>query len=137
MTRSARRFEDFAVWQRAREFVCHVYQQTRHGEFAKDFGLKDQIQRAAVSITSNIAEGYERNSNKELLRFLYIAKGSAGEVRSQLYNASDLGYINEMDVKALMERIQQISAGIYKWIDSIQKSTFNGIRYNPFDTQNP
>ena len=137
MTRSARRFEDFDVWQQAREFVYHVYQQTRHGEFAKDFGLKDQIQRAAISITSNIAEGYERNSNKELLRFLYIAKGSAGEVRSQLYNASDLGYINEMDVKVLMERIQQISAGIYKWINSIQKSTFNGIRYNPFDTQNP
>ena len=132
---SVRRFEDFAVWQQAREFVQLVYQQTRRGEFAKDFGLKDQLQRAAVSITSNIAEGYERNSNKELLRFLYIAKGSAGEVRSQLYNASDVGYIDGTDVKDLMERIQQISAGIYNWITSIQKSEFNGIRYNPFDQQ--
>ena len=127
------KFEDFIVWQQARELVGLVYAQTRSGDFAKDYGLKDQIQRAAVSIPSNIAEGYERNSNRELLKFLYIAKGSAGEVRSQLYTALDLKYLTQDVCDDLMTRIKRISAGLFKWIRSIQQSGFNGIRYNPFD----
>ena len=86
------RFEKMDVWQQARTIAKNVYVASRQGEFARDFGLRDQIQRAAVSIMSNIAEGFERGTNKEFIQFLFIAKGSAGEVRSQLYVAFDLGY---------------------------------------------
>lgn len=91
------KFEDMKVWQDAREFVNQIYMSTSNEKFKKDFGLRDQIQRAAVSIMSNIAEGYERDSNKELIRFLQISKGSAGEVRSLTYVAKDLGYINDKE----------------------------------------
>jgi four helix bundle protein len=87
------KFEDMKVWQDTRIFVNQIYTSTSNQKFSKDFGLRDQIQRASVSIMSNIAEGYERDSNKELIRFLIYSKGSAGEVRSLLYVAKDLGYI--------------------------------------------
>ncbi len=88
-------FEDLKVWQLSREFVKSIYKLTSKPKFKNDFGLKDQIQRASVSIMNNIAEGFERDNNKELIRFLIFSKGSAGEVRSLLYVASDLGYINQ------------------------------------------
>lgn len=91
------KFEDMKVWQDAREFVTHIYRSTAKQKFKTDFGLRDQIQRAAVSIMSNIAEGYERDSNKEMVRFLLYSKGSAGEVRSLLYVANDLGYLTEKE----------------------------------------
>jgi four helix bundle protein len=91
------RFEEIDAWQKARELTKAVYAVTNEGAFARDFGLKDQIRRAAVSVMSNIAEGFERSGSGDFLRFLAIAKGSAGEVRCQLYVASDLGYI-ENDV---------------------------------------
>jgi len=91
------KFEDMKVWQDAREFVSKIYKSTSNQKFNKDFGLRDQIQRAAVSIMSNIAEGYERDSNKELIRFLQYSKGSAGEIRSLLYIAKDLGYLNDKE----------------------------------------
>jgi len=90
-------FEDMKVWQDARELVNQIYKSSSGQKFSKDFGLRDQIQRAAVSIMLNIAEGYERDSNKELIRFLQFSKGSAGEVRSLLYVAKDLGYISEKE----------------------------------------
>ena len=76
------KFEDVLAWQKGREMTRIIYRLSRLGEFAKDFGLRGQIQRAAVSITSNIAEGFERGGNKEFVQFLSHAKGSAGEVRS-------------------------------------------------------
>jgi four helix bundle protein len=85
-----KRFEDIKAWQAARELVSAVYRVSGKGKFEKDFGLRDQIRRAAVSVMSNIAEGFERCSDKEFNRFLYIAKGSAGEVRSHLFVALDL-----------------------------------------------
>ena len=91
------RFEDLIAWQKARKLTCEIYQITRQGAFVKDFGLSNQIQRASVSIMSNIAEGFERGSNKEFIQFLYIAKGSCGEVRSQIYIAFDQRYISEND----------------------------------------
>ena len=91
------KFEDMKVWQDAREFVKQIYKCTANQKFKKDFGLRDQIQRGVVSIMSNIAEGYERDSNKELIRFLQFSKGSAGEVRSLLYVATDLGYLTEKE----------------------------------------
>lgn len=86
-----RRFEEIDAWKQARELTCEVYRVSRRKAFSKDFALRDQIRRAAISISSNIAEGYERDSRKAFLHFLSIAKGSAGEVRSQLYVALDEG----------------------------------------------
>ena len=107
------RFEDMKVWQDARELVNQIYKSTSGQKFSKDFGLRDQIQRAAVSIMSNIAEGYERDSNKELIRFFQFSKGSAGEVRSLLYVAKDLGYIIEKEFsnhyESAVSIIKQIS----------------------------
>jgi len=82
-------FEDMQVWQDAREFVKSIYNLTLEYKFKGDYGLKDQIRRAAVSIMNNIAEGFERDNNKEFVKFLGYAKGSAGEIRSMLYVALD------------------------------------------------
>ena len=90
-----KRFEDLQVWQDARMFVKSIYELTSFDNFKKDFGLKDQIQRAAVSIMNNISEGFERDNNKEFRKFLGYSKGSAGEVRSMLYIALDLKYISK------------------------------------------
>lgn len=103
-----RRFEDIDAWQLGRELTALVYEATRRGDFARDFGLRDQIQRASVSITSNIAEGFERRSPAEFARFLLIARGSAGEVRSQ-YAALDLGYIDPATFDALYRLATRIS----------------------------
>ena len=90
------RFEDIVGWQKARELVKVVYQMTNESEeFRKDFGLRDQIRRAAVSSMSNVSEGFARTSDKEFANFLNIARGSVAEVQSQLYIAIDLGYINQ------------------------------------------
>jgi len=88
-------FEDLKVWQDTRAFVKLIYELTASDSFKKDYGLKDQIQRAAVSIMNNIAEGFERNNNKEFVVFLKYSKGSAGEIRSMLYVALDLNYISK------------------------------------------
>src|SRR5208283_3554416 len=88
------RFEDLIAWQKARELAREVYLATREGPFARDFGLGAQIQRAAVSVMSNISEGFERASRPEFHRFLSIAKASCAEVRSQLYVTLDVGYLS-------------------------------------------
>ena len=102
-------FEDLLVWQKSRVLVKEIYLLTRQEKFSKDFGLRDQIQRAAVSVPSNISEGFDRQSRKEFKQFLYIARGSASEVRTQLYLAFDLGYIAESDLKKLKELTVEIS----------------------------
>ncbi|MBI2360543.1 MAG: four helix bundle protein [Deltaproteobacteria bacterium] len=86
-------FEDLEIWKEARRLTWEIYQLTRDPRFSKDFGLSSQIQRAAISIMSNIAEGFERGGNQEFAHFLYMAKGSCGEVRSQLYVAADQSYV--------------------------------------------
>lgn len=96
------RFEDLLVWQKAKVLCVDVYGVTREGAFARDFGLRDQIQRAAVSVMSNIAEGFDRNSRAEFARFLAISSGSAGEVRSQIYLAKELGYLRDEDYTRLL-----------------------------------
>ena len=95
MTAKVERFEDLIAWQKARKLTSEIYRITMHGEFAKDFGLRDQIRRAAVSVMSNIAEGFDRGSRGEFHQFLVVAKASCAEVRSQLYVAQDVGYINQ------------------------------------------
>jgi len=88
-------FEDLDVWKKSRKLVNEIYSLTKKQRFSKDFGLVDQIRRSAVSVMSNIAEGFERGSNTEFIRFLYIAKASCGETRSHLFIAFDQGYLSE------------------------------------------
>jgi four helix bundle protein len=107
-----KRFEEMPVWQGARKLTTIVYGLTRTGRFAKDFGLRDQIQRSSVSIMSNIAEGYERGSNREFMHYLSYAKGSIGEVRCQLYVAMDLKYITPEEFKGAFELCIAISTQI-------------------------
>lgn len=95
------RFEDLVAWQKARELTRLIYSVSRQGEFARDYGLSNQIQRAAVSIMSNIAEGFERGGRAEFHQFLVVAKASCAEVRSQLYVAVDVGYITEAEFDQL------------------------------------
>lgn len=117
------KFEDMKVWQDAREFVNQIYKSTSNEKFKIAFGLRDQIQRAAVSIMSNIAEGYERDSNKELIRFLQISKGSAGEVRSLIYVAKDLGYINNKEFLTHYESSLLIIKQISNFIKYLKERT--------------
>ncbi|PIZ44144.1 MAG: four helix bundle protein [Armatimonadetes bacterium CG_4_10_14_0_8_um_filter_66_14] len=115
------RFEDVDAWKEARALARAIYRISGTGEFARDFGLRDQIRRAAVSVMSNIAEGFERGGNREFIQFLFIAKGSAGEVRSQLYVAADLGYVDEgtlRDLKKLTETVSRLIAGFIKYLKS-------------------
>lgn len=93
MAKRIERFEDFIAWQKARKLTADIYRVTSEGRFARDFGLKDQIRRAAVSSMSNLAEGFERGRPAEFHQFLSIAKASCAELRAQLYVALDVGYI--------------------------------------------
>ncbi|HEX6748203.1 MAG TPA: four helix bundle protein [Longimicrobium sp.] len=112
------RFEDLKAWQKAKQLCVDIYRVTGSGRFARDFGLRDQIQRASVSVMSNIAEGFERNSKPEFARFITFARGSAGEVRSQLYLARDLEYVGEKDFGALLEKCSEIT----RMLVSLRKS---------------
>jgi len=115
------RFEDLIAWQKARELAKQVYLCTSKGAFAKDFGLRDQIRRASVSVMSNIAEGFERGGRPEFHQFLVIAKGSCAEVRSQLYIAKDVGYLSEKIFDTLMDLCMEVSRIIGGLRASIQK----------------
>ena len=103
------RFEDLIVWQKSRTLAANVYRATAEGRFARDFGLRDQIRRAAVSVMSNIAEGFGRHSRADMRHFLAMARGSAFEIRSQLYLAHDLGYVNDHEHLALHELCIEVS----------------------------
>lgn len=102
------RFEDLIAWQKARGLTKRIYQVTRDGDFAKDFGLSGQIQRATVSIMSNIAEGFERGKRGEFHQFLSTAKGSCAEVRSQLYVAFDIGYLDQSKFNELLNHAEEV-----------------------------
>jgi four helix bundle protein len=102
MPKKIEKFEDFIAWQKARELTREIYKVTNLDKFARDFGLKDQIRRSAVSIMSNIAEGFERGRPSEFHQFLSIAKGSCAEVRSQLYVALDADYLTQQEFGRLM-----------------------------------
>lgn len=97
------RFEDIEAWKRARELTRAVYKVTDESSFARDFALRDQIRRAAISIMSNIAEGYERDGDKEFRQFLSVAKGAVGEVKAQLYVALDVGHLTETEFSRLFD----------------------------------
>ena len=106
-------FEDLTIWKESMQMVIQIYNAFKD---CKDFAFKDQIQRAAVSIPSNIAEGFERKSNKEFIQFLFIAKGSCGELRTQLYIAAKLKYVGKTESATLIENAKTLSAQIAKLI---------------------
>jgi len=108
-------FEDMEVWQKARELTRDLYAISTQGRFSRDFGLREQVRRAAVSIVSNIAEGFERRGDREFARFLSVAKGSAGEVRAQLYVALDLGYLSRTE----FDRLSAASVEISRMVSSL------------------
>jgi len=115
-------FEDIIAWQKARELNKVIYSITNNNtNFFKDYGLRDQLRRASVSISSNIVEGFERETTKEFIRFLYIAKASAGECRSQIYLAYDLEYITIEEFNNLKNKISEVSkliSGFIKYLNS-------------------
>jgi four helix bundle protein len=108
-----RKFEDILAWQKARELTRGVYQLTLRSDFSKDFELRSQIRRAAVSIMANIAEGFGRHSDKDFANFLNIAHGSAYEVQSHLYVALDLGYVPEDSFESLYGSLDEIARMLF------------------------
>ena len=110
MEKGFKKIEDIEVWKRGCRLAVKIYEISRDGSFAKDFGLRDQVRRAAVSVPSNIAEGFERESDVEFKRFLNIAKGSCGELRTQLYIAKALNYIENTDAETLLIECKEISS---------------------------
>ncbi|MDD5138629.1 MAG: four helix bundle protein [Verrucomicrobiales bacterium] len=123
------RFENLISWQKARELNRLVYGASRNSAFAKDFGLRDQIRSASISIMSNIAEGFERGGDKEFLQFLSIAKGSCGEVRAQLYAALDENYLTSEQFKVICDRCVEVSRLISGFMTYLRRSELKGSKF--------
>ncbi|HQT92494.1 MAG TPA: four helix bundle protein [Candidatus Kryptobacter bacterium] len=119
MGRRIERFEDLEVWKESMRLARDIYGQLRN---CRDYSLKDQVQRAGVSIPSNIAEGFERQSNKEYVRFLFIAKGSAGELRTQVYLATDLQIVDRKIGLELIDRCRKVSSMLYNLIQTRRRN---------------
>jgi len=123
------RFEDIMSWQKARELTREIYKCTRTGEFARDYGLKDQIQRASVSTMANVAEGFERGGDKEFIQFLSTSKGSCGEVRSHLYVTLDQGYLTQPGFDHLYGQASEVSRLLSGFMTYLRESTLRGPKY--------
>ncbi len=126
---SFKSFEEIESWQKARELTRKVYTVSNQGAFTKDFGLRDQIRRASVSIMSNRAEGFERDGNREFLQFLTVAKGSSGEVRAQLYIALDQDYIDKNTFETLSAISIEIGNLIGGLMNYLRKSDIKGKKF--------
>ena len=122
-------FEDLAIFLKARELSKQVYQITRQGEFKYDSRFVQQIRASAGSVMDNIAEGYERQGNKEFKNFLYIAKGSCGELRSQVMRAHDVNFITDETYNQMYADCKKLSIAIANFITTIKDSEFKGTRY--------
>ena len=123
------RFEDLEIWKMARKLSKEIYELTIQKEFSRNFALVDQIRRSSGSIMDNIAEGYERDGQKEFLQFLYISKASAGETRSQLYRAFDCNLITEEQLTDLTNELLKLSTKIQNFINYLKKSGLKGNKY--------
>lgn len=126
MKQTVQKFEELKVYQQARELTNRIYIVTRQATFARDRSLVDQIRRASVSVVSNTAEGYERGSTPEFVQFLYVARGSCGEVRAQLGIARDQGYLSDADCEAMSGQCRLVSGMLYKFIQYLQGSGMPG-----------
>lgn len=122
-------FEEIQVWQKARLLINELYVITGRGAFAKDFGLRDQLRRAGVSTMANIAEGYERGGNREFLQFLSVAKASAGEVRSHLYLALDLHFIDNREFERLAGMSREVSKMLSGLMAYLRRTGMKGRKY--------
>ena len=124
----AKRFEDLEIFKKARDLCKEVYKITKAVDFHKDTRFVQQIHASAGSVMDNIAEGFERDGNKEFINFLYIAKGSCGEVRSQIIRASDVGFIDKDTATRLYNDCLNLSRAIAKFIASLKKSSITGLK---------
>jgi four helix bundle protein len=122
-------FEELAIFQKARELSKKIYPITQRDEFKYDTRFVQQIRAAAGSIMDNIAEGFERGGNKEFVNFLYIAKGSCGEVRSQLIRANDVGYLTQDEYDELYNDCRKLSASIMNFAKEVKASDITGVKY--------
>jgi four helix bundle protein len=132
------RFEELPVWKAAIELAVKVYELTSRPQFKGRYSLRDQVERAAVSVSNNIAEGFERGTTQELLNFLYIARGSCGEVRSMLCLLERLSYFDDLkfEISNLKSKAEGISRQLRAWADSLQNSDIRGQRYLTNKTKN-
>ncbi len=124
-----KRFEDIDAWKKARELTQAIYQASNTGGFARDFGLRDQIRRASVSVMLNIAEGFERDGRNELRQFLSMAKGSVGEVRAALYVALDADFIDSTEFDRLYGIALETSRLIAGFLRYLSTSATKGLKY--------
>ena len=129
------RFEEVISWKKARELNQVLNKWVKENRFERNFGLISQIERSAGSIMDNIAEGFERGGNKEFIQFLYIANGSCSELRSQMYRAFDIGYINEGELDLMRGKCIYISNLIYKLIEYLKHSAIKGQKFNVHNKQ--
>ena len=123
-------FEDIGAWQKARILSKQIFELTLTGSFSKDYALRDQINRSTGSVMDNIAEGFERGGTREFIQFLSIARGSAGEVRSQLYRALDRKHLDRAKCDLFLNDIRSISRMLTGFIVYLKQSKMKGIKFN-------
>jgi four helix bundle protein len=116
-----RNFEDLPIWKEAKDLAVRIYKITKEDKLKRNFGLSEQIRKAALSISSNIAEGFDRSSRKEFIKYLYIAKGSVSEVRSQLFICKELGYLDNGISEELLGRTTSLTRQIGALISFLKK----------------
>lgn len=122
-------FENLEIWQKARSLCQDIYTIINYEDFSKDFKLRDQIRGSSGSVMDNIAEGFERSGNKEFIQFLFISKGSCGEVRSQLHRALDSNYIPKAEFEILKQKTLELSQDIGNFIKYLKQSGIRGTKY--------
>jgi four helix bundle protein len=125
------KFEDIEAWKKGRTLKQALYRHSKQGELAKDYPLRDQIRRAAMSVTANIAEGFERGGNREFIQFLSISKGSCGEIQDHLYTALDEQYIPKEKFEELYAQTGEVSRVIAGFMNYLQRSEIRGPKFRP------